>query len=213
MPRPPALRSVDPEVAELADLHGRDPQALVALLAELQARRGTLTSAAIADAARALQLPLARAQGVATFYSMLNTADDPRPIARVCDGPACWLKGAAAAHQQLHAEFGRLWRVERASCLGLCDRAPAAWLDGKQSGPLLSGAVLLERDRWQGEAQAYARPHSGEVRVMLARAGVVDPDSLESALRHGAYRALAQALEHPPEKVVAEVEAAGHTGR
>jgi NADH:ubiquinone oxidoreductase subunit F (NADH-binding) len=43
--------------------------------------------------------------------------------------------------------------------------------------------------------------------------GTVDPDSISSALEHGAYQALQAALERTPEAVLAEVEASGLSGR
>jgi NADH:ubiquinone oxidoreductase subunit F (NADH-binding) len=61
--------------------------------------------------------------------------------------------------------------------------------------------------------RGYAHPRSGETRVLLARTGKVDPNSIDSALEHGAYRALRLALMQPPEAVLSEVEAAGLTGR
>jgi NADH:ubiquinone oxidoreductase subunit F (NADH-binding)/NADH:ubiquinone oxidoreductase subunit E len=206
-------KPLDPEITALAERHHADPEALLAIFQELQARHGGLTRAAIADVARALRLPVERAYGVATFYSMLNSPPRPRPTIRVCDGPACWLNSAQEARAAVEAEFGREWAVERTSCLGLCDRAPAALMDGQPFGPLLAENVLVERSRWLGEPKAYARPRSGEVRILLARAGTVDPDALDSALEHGAYTALLAALNRPPEAVIAEIEAAGLTGR
>ncbi|MBM2848816.1 MAG: dehydrogenase, partial [Anaerolineales bacterium] len=206
-------KPVDPEIAALAERHHADPEAILAILQELQARHGGLTRAAIADVARALRLPVERAYGVATFYSMLNSPPRPRPTIRVCDGPACWLNSAQEARAAVEAEFGREWAVERTSCLGLCDRAPAALMDGQPFGPLLAENVLVERSRWLGEPKAYARPRPGEVRILLARAGKVDPDSLDSALAQGAYTSLLAAFNRPPEAVIAEVEAAGLTGR
>ena len=206
-------KPVDPEITALAERYHADPEAILAILQELQARHGGLTRAAIADVARALRLPVERAYGVATFYSMLNSPPRPRPTIRVCDGPACWLNSAQEARAAVEAEFGREWAVERTSCLGLCDRAPAALMDGQPFGPLLAENVLVERSRWLGEPKAYARPRPGEVRLLLARAGTIDPDALDSALEHGAYTALLAALNRPPEAVIAEVEAAGLTGR
>lgn len=83
-------KSIDPEIAALVDQRGGDPEALLAILQALQARRGGLTGEAIADVARALRIPAQRAYGVATVYSML--AAPPRTprkhTIRVCDGPA-----------------------------------------------------------------------------------------------------------------------------
>src|SRR5207247_4430166 len=47
----------------------------------------------------------------------------------------------------------------------------------------------------------------------LARAGAVDPDSLDDALVHGAYSTLARALDGSPDDVIAQVKASGLQGR
>lgn len=201
----------DPEILALADEQAHDPEALLTIFQTLQARYGGLTRAAIEDAARALHLPPERAYGVASFYSMLNiragarmlreTALTDGKVAHVCDGPACWLKARHASAPN----FGEGWVTERTSCLGLCDLAPAALIDGRQVGPL----PIAETNT----LPSYAQPRVGEVRVMLARAGQVDPDSLESALAHGAYRALQKALAGSPEAVLTEIENSALTGR
>ncbi len=48
---------------------------------------------------------------------------------------------------------------------------------------------------------------------MMTNAGIIDPDSLNSALEHGAYQALNAALALNPEAVLSEVEASGLSGR
>lgn len=198
---------LDPEISALADEYARDPEALLAIFQTLQARHGGLTRAAIADTARALRLPPERAFGVASFYSMLSLAPrSPRArVAHVCDGPACWLK----ARQALSPDFGAGWVSERTSCLGLCDRAPAALVDEQQVGPLSSSGLLTD----VGPSPCYPQPRPGEQRVMLARAGHISPDSLESALAQGAYGALQKALAESPEAVLTVVENSKLTGR
>src|SRR5207253_2493924 len=47
----------------------------------------------------------------------------------------------------------------------------------------------------------------------LARAGLIDPDDLDDALLHGAYRALARALEGAAGDVIASVKDAALQGR
>ncbi|MBI2207855.1 MAG: NAD(P)H-dependent oxidoreductase subunit E [Candidatus Rokubacteria bacterium] len=54
---------------------------------------------------------------------------------------------------------------------------------------------------------------AGQERVLLRRAGALDPESLDEALLDGAYRALAAALDGPPERVIDEVKASGLQGR
>jgi len=206
---------IDPEIVELAHEHHGDGEAILEILSELQAKRGNLEAAAIGDVARAVALAPSDAYGVASFYTMLNLEEKADHTVRVCDGPACWLCGADGARkavdEALQAEPG--WRVKRTSCLGLCDRAPAMLVDEQQAGPYTGGAAVQIAGGWRGQATDYSQARHGEMRVMMANAGKVDPDSLASALELGAYRALAAALGSTPEAVLAEVEASGLSGR
>jgi NADH-quinone oxidoreductase subunit F len=210
---------LDPEIAALAAQHARDPEALLPILQALQARHGGLTAQNIRDVARALQVPAMRVYGVATFYALLALPPQAGVPLRLCDGPVCWLAGAAAVRDALTAEGGAA-PLLRASCLGLCDRAPAALAGAEPGGPLdPAGAAWLNEGARptpgvSGAASSvYATPRHGEMRVLLAHAGQIDPDSLDSARALGAYQALQQALAGPPEAVIAEVEAAGLLGR
>jgi NADH:ubiquinone oxidoreductase subunit F (NADH-binding)/NADH:ubiquinone oxidoreductase subunit E len=81
------------------------------------------------------------------------------------------------------------------------------------------GAEALPSVCWADEGAEGAPPWrqvpflAGQRRVLLERAGVVDPGDLLDAVRHGAYRALARALAMTPEAVIAEVKGAGLLGR
>ncbi len=197
----------------MAAPHDNDPEALIPMLQAMQGRHGGLTRAALVDVARALGIPAQRVYGVATFYAMFDVPPRPGRVIRVCDGPACWLHGAARLHDELADALGQRWRIERNSCLGLCDRAPAALVDGAQCGPM-RGASDVARHRGSCMTPArYATPRPGETRVLLANAAEIDPDSIDSALEYGAYQGLRKALAGPPGAIVDEVEAAGLTGR
>ena len=209
----------DPEIDALAGAYGRDPEAILPILRALQARRGTLTPEAIAAVAAALQIPPARAYGVASFYALLHTGSAPRPSIRLCDGPVCWLRGATQVRAALEGACPTPGAIGRTSCLGLCDCAPAALAGMQQCGPVSAEQIhdlLSAADGSTAQtfaAPTYVQPRVGEKRVLLARAGVVDPDSIDSALAQGSYRVLADALKHPRECVIAEIEEAGLRGR
>lgn len=65
-------------------------------------------------------VPAADVYGVATFYSLLARPDVP---VRMCQGLSCKLAGSDEAAAELRAAGVH---VEFVSCLGQCDRAPAA---------------------------------------------------------------------------------------
>ena len=154
-------KPIDPEMEALAQHHGGTREATLEVLKDLSAEN-RLNPATITEAARALHLPAHQAYGMATFYSMLSLEERGR-VLRVCDGPVCWLKRSTVDGPQ-RGYYGRKtvddwkekaasgWTVERSSCLGLCDRAPAALVGRGRHAPAPEGAP---RDR-AGPQQAGA---------------------------------------------------------
>lgn len=205
---------VSPEITELVDAHGNNPEALLEVLVDLQTHPAGLSPATVTDAARALKVPPHKAYGMATFYSMLSF-EERKKVLRVCDGPVCWLKRASdqSPVDNFQSEFGEDWTVERSSCLGLCDRAPAVLVEDEQAGPITSAEAAKVCEGWRGVPTDYSQPRPGETRVMAALIGKIDPDSIEDALANGVYDGLKKALELEPVAVLSEVETSGLQGR
>jgi NADH:ubiquinone oxidoreductase subunit F (NADH-binding)/NADH:ubiquinone oxidoreductase subunit E len=98
-------------------------------------------------------------------------------------------------------------------------RAVGAFLDqvaserGDFRAAGLNGVVWADAP-WRGLVPARSHPFwGGQDRVVLARAGLLDPGSLDDALLTGGYAALAQALDASPTDVIEAVKAAGLQGR
>jgi NADH:ubiquinone oxidoreductase subunit F (NADH-binding)/NADH:ubiquinone oxidoreductase subunit E len=208
-------RPIDPEISEVVRKHQDNPEAILEMLSELQEQRGNLEGDAITDIGRSTHTPPANTYGVASFYSMLNLEEKAEEFIRVCDGPVCWLCGAAELQQEVDQALGEKpgWKVTRSSCLGLCDRAPAMLVNGQQVGPATTGSVEKIKSGWRGRPMDYSQARKGELRVIMANAGVIDPDSITAALEHGAYQALQAVLGQTPEAVLSEMEASGLSGR
>jgi NADH:ubiquinone oxidoreductase subunit F (NADH-binding)/NADH:ubiquinone oxidoreductase subunit E len=208
-------RPVETEISELAKKHQNSPEAILEMLSELQEQRGNLEADAITDVGRSIKIPPANAFGVASFYSMLNLEEKTENSIRVCDGPVCWLCGADGVRKEIDTTFAKEpnWKVRRTSCLGLCDRAPALMVNMQQVGPASEGKAGQIGREWIGQPTDYSQPRKGELRVMMANAGKINPDSIDSALEHGAYQALKAVLSQTPEAVLSEMEASGLSGR
>jgi NADH-quinone oxidoreductase subunit F len=88
-------------------------------------------------------------------------------------------------------------------------------LDGLDaSGDLPFSGVVWSEHAWRGLVPVARHPFfRGQERVLMRRAGAIDPEDLGDALLEGAYRSLAAALAGPPERVIDEVKAAGLQGR
>ncbi len=54
---------------------------------------------------------------------------------------------------------------------------------------------------------------AGQNRLTFARAGIIDPSSIDDYLAHGGFRALAHALEMGPARIVEAIKASGLRGR
>jgi NADH-quinone oxidoreductase subunit F len=210
----PKATPIDPEIDALVQSHGRRQEALLQVLRELNSQRGGLSQETLIHVAQSLGISLKRPEELATFYALLSTQPDQRDVIRLCDGIACWLKGSDQCREAIAAnlENNNEWKVIRSSCLGLCDRAPAALVDDRQCGPLTPENAATLCSGWSGDAPNIAEPRAGETRLMLARAGRIDPLSIEEAIAGGAYQGFLNALEGSPEAVIAGVEAVGLRG-
>lgn len=87
---------------------------------ELLEEHGGASQGAASRVAKQSGVPEADVYGVATFYALLAR---PGAKTRVCQGLSCQLKGADRRIAELRASGVE---VEPVSCLGQCDRAPAA---------------------------------------------------------------------------------------
>ena len=213
------FKPIPPEILEMSGEVDNNPEGLLELLSKFQALPESLSRENITFAARLLNVPPHKAYGVSTFYSMLAT--EPRKnILRVCDGPVCWLKRASEGGRQAENAVDGFaeavpedWTVERTSCLGLCDRAPAVLVNDDQAGPVAIHEAKKACQGWKGVRTDYSKARPGEVRVMLTNIDRIDPDKLQSAIQYGGYQGLKAALQTTPESVIAQVEESGLQGR
>ena len=174
---------------------------LLQQLNELQAEHGWLPDEVLRAFSAETKTPLYRIQEVASFYAHYRLTPPPKAEVSVCRDVACHMaKGEAyaasieaglAGHDDVH--------VTPVSCLGRCERAPAACVNDV---PLLgwsaeevvaaaTGATSLPPDEPTTEPQAwptdpYALPteHYGVLRGLLEdreRARQEIPDTLQEA--------------------------------
>jgi NADH:ubiquinone oxidoreductase subunit F (NADH-binding)/NADH:ubiquinone oxidoreductase subunit E len=202
----------DPGVIELVKRLGGDRAETIRILRTLQAEHGRLTPHLISEVARELGLPNSRVHGIATFYSMLTTPAPMQKTIRICDGPYCMMRGAGDLLCQIQAQLGASWTITRTSCLGLCDRAPAALVRDSQVGPVNIEHMDRYEIGWCGEVSDYRRPRAGEVRALLPNPEMAG-DPIESAFAKSSFPALQKALRMSPEDVLRELEKSQLRGR
>jgi len=99
---------------------------------------GWCSPEAIEEVADVMGVTPASLEAVATFYDMLETKPVGRHSVYVCTNISCSLLGADAllAAVQEAADGDREFNVRPFECLGACDIAPMASVDGVYVGPL-----------------------------------------------------------------------------
>lgn len=188
--------------------------ALLEALNAAQATWGYLPEEVLRYIARRLALPLSKVYGVATFYHLYTLEPVGEHHCLICTDLACAVAGAGQvldAAREYAANRPAKSTVESTTCLGLCDQAPSALLDGQAYVHLTPQDVsaLLA-----GEAQRPRLQVSGEPRILTRLIGKLKPTDLDGHRAQGAFGALEKALrELSPEAVIAEVKASGLTGR
>jgi NADH-quinone oxidoreductase subunit F len=210
---------------------------LLPVLHALQDRIGWISPGALNHVGRRLDIAPAEAYGVATFYALFSTKPRPPRVVHVCDDIACICAGAEPLCASLESTFGpsgantadgqTTWL--RSPCLGLCDRAPAALItsagdppSARQLAPMnahrltatMTSPSTLRVNLGEGQSGEAAVPHVGGTELrLLRRIGKVNPESLDDYRAHGGYRALREAFEFGPERVIAEINASKLLGR
>jgi NADH-quinone oxidoreductase subunit E len=120
-------------------------------LAAAQRVHGWCSPEAIDQVACVMGLTPADLDAVATFYDMLDTEPVGRHSVYVCTNISCSLRGADELYDAVRDAAGDdpEFNVRAFECLGACDIAPMASVDGVYVGPLTPADVpqLLEDAR------------------------------------------------------------------
>ena len=170
-------------------------------LLALQAAEGWLPPERLAELAAELRVPLHRIESVSTFYTHFLRQRPAKKVVQACRDLSCRIAGAAAttaALERFASDRGDV-EIREVSCLGRCDRAPAAvfgdrQIDGTDLDAL--GAVLA-----QGSEEPTPRAVRAWPQADPYRASNLEP-----------YAVLRAALASEADAVIAGLEASGLRG-
>jgi NADH-quinone oxidoreductase subunit E len=144
-----------------------DPRsASIPALHAVQRWHGWCSPDAIQQAAVVMRLTPAYLTAVATFYDMFDTVPTGEHTVYVCTNISCSLLGADDVYQAMLEAAGGDPRFNLRSfeCLGACDIAPMASVNGEYVGPLTTGdcpeivGALLEGREVLPDKQLRKRP-------------------------------------------------------
>lgn len=116
---------------------------LIMILHEIQDRHGYVPRETSLVLARRTGVPMARIYEVLTFYHYFKLVPPGKHNIMLCNGTACYLKGAernlSELERQLEISDGqttedRLFHLETVRCIGCCGMAPAMVVDKKTLG-------------------------------------------------------------------------------
>jgi NADH-quinone oxidoreductase subunit E len=134
-PVPADVRAdIEAQMAKYPDVRS----AAIPALHIVQDVHGWCSPTAIEQAACVLRLTPAYLTAVATFYDMFSTTPKGRHDVYVCTNISCSLLGADRIFEEMQRAAGSdpEFHVKAFECLGACDIAPMASVDGEYVGPL-----------------------------------------------------------------------------
>jgi NADH:ubiquinone oxidoreductase subunit E len=138
----PATTPVPEELrAEIESYMGRYPDfrsAAIPALHAAQRLHGWCSPTAIEQVACVMRLTPGYLTALATFYDMFETQPKGRVDVYVCTNISCSLRGADDVYAAMLEAAGDDpdFHVKAFECLGACDIAPMASVDGEYVGPL-----------------------------------------------------------------------------
>jgi NADH-quinone oxidoreductase subunit E len=110
--------------------------AAIPALRAAQRHHGHCSPEAIAQVACVMRVTPAYLTAVATFYDMIETEPKPRFDVYVCTNISCSLRGARDVLAALEEAADEDFNLRTFECLGACDIAPMASVEGVYVGPL-----------------------------------------------------------------------------
>ncbi len=143
VPDPADVDVPEPLRASIEAAMGRYPRhesAVLPALAAAQRVHGWCSPLCIRQVAAVMQVTPAYLWSVATFYDMLRTEPLGERYVYVCTSVACHVRNARSVFNAIAAEAQEQdlegVHVSEFECLGACDMAPMASVDGRYVGPL-----------------------------------------------------------------------------
>ncbi len=118
---------------------------LIPILRQIQEKDGCVSDRKMQEVAFSLGIHPVEVYSVVTFYSFLTTEKKGKHIIRVSNCVTSGIAGGKkiinAFQKELGIKLGETTKdkkisLEETSCIGMCDQAPAALIDGKLVGKL-----------------------------------------------------------------------------
>jgi len=200
---------------KLKEIHGETRSALMPILQNLQEEYGNLSGLMMQEVAHALNIHPVEVEGVASFYSFLQThKKQGKYVIRLCRTISCDLSGKAHVARQFENELGikfgettkdNMFTLEYTNCLGMCDQGPAVMVNDRLFAKVTPEKVpqIIENCRRNFLKSDFPQIVPSEVK----KPGPL----LSNKIQFG--KALQKALTMSRSDVIAEIRESGLKGR
>ena len=141
--------------------------AVLAALHEITTRHGYIPADEVRQAAADLAVPLSQIFSASTFYTTFSFQPLGKYKVQVCEGTACYVRGAAVLMAQLAQELGiepdettedLLFTLKRVRCVGSCGLAPVVRVGEETFGRLSSADLTAILEGFSNGEQAEVIP-------------------------------------------------------
>ncbi|MBU1219566.1 NAD(P)H-dependent oxidoreductase subunit E [Myxococcota bacterium] len=124
----------------LSNFNDKSRDNLIPILQEEQRHRGFISREAIIQIGTALNLPVSKIYGVASFYNQFRFNAPGKHYIQICRGTACHVKGSARVLDSLLTDMSvkagettrdKMFSIEVVACVGACSLAPVIVVDNE----------------------------------------------------------------------------------
>ena len=183
------------------------PPAKIEALLSHQREEGYLSKEAITEISKDLGVPIYDSYGIASFFPHFHLEKPAKPKVQVCRDMSCLLAGGDALldnAKKIARRAGiRNLRPEGCSCLGRCDKGPAAEIEGRIYSSLTDEKFQEILESWKNGA-----PRPASRAQKLKNASRINPYRKNEA--YGVLRSLIRSGN--PESVIETLKESGLRG-
>ncbi len=140
------------QLKSIIEKYGRSSENLIHILLEYQEGKESnfISEEEVKRVAKELNVTQSRVYSIITFYSMFSTTPRGKYVIQVCSDVPCYVNGSVDVVRELENLLGvspgettpdRIFTVERTSCIGCCDIAPAMRIGEELYGNLTPESI------------------------------------------------------------------------
>ena len=151
---------VDENLVKIVEEYKFDKSNLIQVLNGVQEYYGYVPKEAMVYISEEMKIPVAEIYGVVTFYSRFSLKPKGKYNICVCQGTACYVKGAERILDKVKQELGidvgettedGMFSLEPTRCLGACGLAPVFTVNGEVYGKATVEKVKKVLDEYRAK--------------------------------------------------------------